>query len=189
MDMRDKQVYHNATLLEGFRKGNEQAFTAVYRLFYQSLCFFAMKIVEDGQEAEDIASDCFLKVWEKRDIFYELPVLKTYLYRAVRNSCINHQRKKARDQIKHAGFINGLDRDKTIIEHIILAELMRELHVSMDQLPPQRKRIFQLLFKEGKSVRVAAEELQLSVHTVNEHRTLGMRYLRKLMAAARLFCL
>ncbi|KAK6033546.1 hypothetical protein OSTOST_00140 [Ostertagia ostertagi] len=113
-------------------------------------------MVEDGQVAEDIASDCFLKVWEKRDIFYELAVLKTYLYRAVRNSCISHQRKKARDRIKHTGFINGQDRDKTIIEHIILAELMRELH-------------------EGKSVRVAAKELQLSIHTVNEHRTLGMR--------------
>ena len=189
MDMWDKQVYDNTKLLEGFRKGNEQAYTSVYQRFYPSLCFFALKIVEDKQVAEDIASDCFLKVWEKRNIFYEMPVLKTYLYRAVRNSCINHQRKIASERNKHAGFGSAQGEQSTVIDLIVQAELMRELDMGMNQLPPQRRRIFRLLFKEGKSVRVVAGELQLSIHTVNEHRKLGMRYLRKLMASARILCL
>lgn len=189
MGTKDRQVYNNTELLNGFRKGDEQAFGAVYRLFYPSLCYFAAKFTGDTATGEDIASDSFLKVWEKRSLFYELPVLKVYLYRAVRNSSISHQQKKNSERNKHDGFRNACEHEPTVIELIVQAELMRELEMGMNQLPPQRRRIFRLLFKEGKSVRVVAGELQLSIHTVNEHRKLGMRFLRKLMASARIFCL
>lgn len=177
--------YDNNALLEGFRKGNEQAFAAVYRQFYPSLCLFAANLTGDSAAAEDIASDSFLKVWEKRSIFYELPVLKVYLYRAVRNACINHQQKKNSERNKHAGYSSLQQDQPAVIELMVRSEMMRELEKAMNQLPPQRRRVFRLLFKEGKPVRVVAGELQLSINTVNEHRKLGIRYLRKLMTSVR----
>ena len=176
-------------LVSDFRMGKEQAFTEVFSIFYPALCLFARNMVLDADAAEDIVEESFLRVWDKRAIFYEIPVLKTYLYRAVRNNCISWQKKQASDQARQIAYSHSLEGQRTVLENIVEAEFVRELEAALESLPPQRRKIFKLLYKEGKSAREIAEELQISVHTVNDHRKYGLKYLRKLLLTARMIFL
>ena len=176
-------------LVGDFRMGKERAFAEVFCVFYPALCLFAQKMVLDADAAADIVEESFLKVWDKRAIFYEMPVLKTYLYRAVRNGCINWKQKQFSDLTRQFVYNQAQEGPQTILESIIQAEFVGELDAALESLPPQRRKIFNLLYKEGKTASEIAEELQISVHTVYDHRKYGLKYLRKLLLTARVFFL
>lgn len=176
-------------LVSDFRIGKEQDFAEVFSMFYSALCLFAQKMELDADAAEDIVEESFLKVWDKRDIFYEMPVLKTYPYRAVRNACISWKQKQFSDLTRQFAYNQAQDGQPTVLGSMIQAEFVRELDAALESLPPQRLKIFNLLYKEGKNAREIAEELQISVHTVHDHRKYGLKYLRKLLLTARVFFL
>lgn len=56
--------------------------------------FLAYSYVGDHEQARDIVSDCFAKLWEKRDSIISESVL-AYMYKTVKNACLDY-RKSAR---------------------------------------------------------------------------------------------
>ena len=78
-----------------FRIRDEAAFERIFREHYAPLCRYATGIVKDPDSAEEVVQDVFFRIWEKRDTLAITTSVKSYLYRAVHNSCINFvQRKK-----------------------------------------------------------------------------------------------
>ncbi len=76
-------------ILMSIRQGNEQVFEQLFRQYYASLCRYADSIVKDLDDAEEVVQTVFVTIWEKRlDIEINLS-LKSYLYRAVHNHCLN----------------------------------------------------------------------------------------------------
>ena len=70
----------DTVLFEQIRLGNKKAFEAIFRRFYVSMCSVAYRYTRDASAAEDIAQEAFLKLWEKRDSYRDIPDLKTFLY-------------------------------------------------------------------------------------------------------------
>src|SRR5687767_5022335 len=76
-------------IIEDFKKGSTRALNYIYNLFYNPLCYFAGQLVSK-EEAEDIVTDTFVKLWLKHEDFHSLQGIKAFLYIAVRNSCLDH---------------------------------------------------------------------------------------------------
>ena len=81
-------------------KANEIiVFEALFKIHYAKLCFYANTILGNIEISEEIVSDFFTEIWEKRmQIEFNLSI-KAYLYKSVYNRCLNH--------IKHAKVENA----------------------------------------------------------------------------------
>lgn len=128
--------------------------------------------------AEDVVSEVFMKVWERRESIESAAGLKSYLYRSVLNGCMRWKenggrRKKVEVETKVEAKV-----EESYLENMIRAEVMQEVYNAIELLPKECKKIFTKIFIEGKSVKEIAEELKLSVSTVKTQKTRAINFLR-----------
>lgn len=130
-------------------------------------------------EAEEMVQNAFLTIWEKRASLEVHTSLKSYLYRAVYNSSLNHV-KHLKVQQKHEAFY----RNTTTLEHEnAIEQLMEnELHAlaqkAIEELPSQCRMVFKLSRYENLSYNEIAEQMNLSVKTVENHIIRALKALR-----------
>lgn len=74
--------------------GMQHAYDDIFRRFYEPLCFFADKILNDADKSEDLVQDVLITIWEKRKDFNSLASLRSFLYVSVRNSCFKELEKR-----------------------------------------------------------------------------------------------
>lgn len=61
---------------------DDQAFNWFFMLHNKSLCYFASRLLQDELQAEEIVSDCFIKLWERQQNFETADNIKAFLYKA-----------------------------------------------------------------------------------------------------------
>ena len=72
------------------RFNDQQAYRELYMAFFPPLLQFANGFIKSRQSAEEIVSDVFITIWEKRNRLEHISNLKLYLYTATRNTAINY---------------------------------------------------------------------------------------------------
>ena len=153
------------------------AYKELFTSLYSPLLLFAKSIVKSKQAAEEIVSDVFIKIWERRRELEKIDNLKVYLYVSTRNTALNHL---SRD--KHS-VTNTLDEFHTELTSIyfdpeqllITAEMLALIRRSIDQLPPKCKLIFKLVKEDGLKYREVAEILNLSIKTVENQLAIAIQ--------------
>ena len=157
--------------------GDQTAYKELFTSLYSSLLHFAKSIVKSKEAAEEIVSDVFIKIWERRRELEKIENLKVYLYVATRNTALNYlsQHKKA--------IINPLDEFHTEFTSIyfdpeqlmITADMLALIRRSIDQLPPKCKIIFKLVKEDGLKYREVAEILNISIKTVENQLAIALQ--------------
>lgn len=77
--------------IEQINEKREEAYHELFKEFYRSLVLFAMRYIEEQEEAEDIIQELFVAVWEKKEKFLSYNSFCVFLYRSVRNTCLNRK--------------------------------------------------------------------------------------------------
>ena len=91
----DKELYLK------LKEGDERAFQTLFRKYYSAMCHFASQFLNDSELAEEIVQDMFVKIWEKRASLNIETSVKHYLFRSVRNQCLNQiQHEKIKKQLE-----------------------------------------------------------------------------------------
>ncbi len=158
---------------------HEVAFKTIFETYYTSLCCFAVQYLKDDNAAEEIVQEVFLKIWEKRKTIRIESSLKSYLFRSVRNSCLNliqHEKIKSQhiDDTKKR-FKQEINPDKFYLE----IDLAKKIEESIDSLPEKRREIFRLCKEDGLKYKEIAEKLNISVKTVEAQMGLALKTLRE----------
>ncbi|WP_163322731.1 RNA polymerase sigma-70 factor [Draconibacterium mangrovi] len=169
--------FEENNLFENIQQGDEKAFEKLFKLYYGYLCNFATKLINDDVAAEEIVQDLFVKFWERRADLKVETSLKNYLFRSVKNLCLNH--------IKHSN-IKLLYAQKMIAESeinsfnndYIEVDLAADIAKSIEELPEKRREIFRLSREEGLKYREIAEKLNISIKTVEAQISLAIKSLR-----------
>ena len=166
-------------LLESFKNNDLPAFRALYDIYYHQIYNYANRIVNDPEQAEDIISESFVIIWQKRMEFNSLKSVASYLYVVTRNSCFAHLKKLKKNNITRVGlaYQHG-QQDLLNAADSIQADLIQLSMIAAQQLPKEMKKVFELIYIEGFSATEAAEKLQLSVNTVNVQRANAVKRLR-----------
>lgn len=166
-------------LLELFNKGSEDAVKEIYLLFYKSLCYFLKEITGNSEDAEDIAVDSFLKLWEKNRRFESIHGIRSFLYITAKNLALNLLRQKKTHERNHRQilYLSGGGNELISIEETE-SEILRILYSEIDTLPPQCKTIFRLLSFEGYNTSQVAEKLGICEQTVRNQKTKAFNILR-----------
>src|SRR5438874_8198529 len=154
-----------------------QAYKQLFLLFYPSLVPFAVSIIKSKELAEEIVSDVFIKIWEKRHQLDKVENLSYYLFTAVKNKCLN--------QLYDVRNREGLDINDAVFEFkslyhdpeqkLISAETIGKIQKAIQDLPPRCRLIFKLVKEEGLKYKEVAELLQLSVKTVENQMSLAFK--------------
>lgn len=168
------------TLLCGrIRAGDKAAFEYVFKTYYKYLCAYANQMLSDSDLSEEVVQTLFFHLWEKRESFSVNTSLKSYLFRAVHNSCMNYIRHhKIREiyaeNIKHEVGNTGVQPS----HDMDLKALQHQIARAVDQLPPERKKVFMMIRFEERKYKEVADILGISVKTVENQMGKAMAFLR-----------
>jgi len=169
--------------IEGFKalkEGDETAFEMMFKRHYEGLCNYAYTFLRDRDEAEEVVQSTFISVWEKKQNINIETSLKSYLFRAVRNSCLNAI-KHAKIKKKHAEDVVGSAESShdAVSQGIISIELDQKIGEAMMALPEQCRLIFKLSrFEELKYAEIA-EQLNISIKTVENQIGKALKIMRE----------
>lgn len=174
MELLDKNI------VDALRQGDEQVFETIFRTYYERLCNYANTILNDMDEAEEMVQSAFLTVWEKHDTLEIHTSVKSYLYRAVHNSCLNRVkhykvRKTYGDSVKNQTELLHDDASQDLIG----SELDAIVANAIDSLPDQCRLVFKLSRFENLTYAEIAEQLGISVKTVENHMVKALKVLRE----------
>jgi RNA polymerase sigma-70 factor (family 1) len=163
-----------------FKRGEQKGFEFFFREYYSALSFFAYKILSDEDAAKDVVQDCYVKLWERKEVFDAPGSIKSYLYTTVKNACIDLLRRNKRIQ-KHQKelSLSSPNFEQSIFHKMIEAEVMRLIVIARAKLPIKAKRVFEMFYFEDKSYQEIAEELDISIHTVKNQKIRAVKLLRK----------
>jgi len=154
-------------------------YEALFRIYFPSLCYFAQKYIADLDSCKEIVHKVFVSIWEKREEFDFDKSAKSYLFTAVYNRCINH----IRDQKKFLsdGTIDAFEEYSAInmdTDHLEVAELESRIWKIINGLPEKCREIFVLNRFDGKKYAEIAEELNISIKTVETQMSKALKILR-----------
>lgn len=164
---------------------DEVAYKNLFGLFMLPLKRFAFSIVRSNVQAEEIASDVMIRLWRNRRSLAAVKNIRTYLFIATRNLCINYiKRDKSRlhlsiDEIDVDISIRALDPEQLLIT----GEMIKKIEQAVKSLPPRCKMVFRLVKEDGLSYKEVAEILNISTKTVDAQL---VNALRRITQAVRL---
>ena len=151
-------------------------FDAYFRKLYLPLGMYALKIVEDAQEAEDIVEDAFMKVWQRIEKGDNIENFRAYMYRSVRNESISFLRNKK----EFVEFENIPEIDDETID---TSERDAKIWKAIEELPEKCREIFLLSKRDGLSNEEIAIEMGISKKTVKNQMTKAFSRLREALSS------
>ena len=158
---------------------DDNAFEELFKAHFGALHSYASVMLYHDSYAEEIVQNVFVRIWEKRDLLDVQISVKAYLYKCVHNDCLNYiKHKKIKTKYQdHAAFIMN-DQSENTSDKLILTELQERLQVALNQLPEQCRTIFQMSRFEDLKYREIAEELGISIKTVENQMGKALKILR-----------
>ncbi|MEG0462628.1 MULTISPECIES: RNA polymerase sigma-70 factor [Bacteroides] len=163
-------------LLKLIQSGDEHAFKYLFDTYFASLCRFMNVYLNDRQESEELALDIFLYVWEHRQEMEVKISLKAYLFRAARNKCLNC----LRDRKTSLSLDEVNDHGQMIIDSssLEMEELTRLIEEAICSLPDRCQEVFRKSREENLSNQHIANEMQISVKTVEGQITKALKRIK-----------
>ena len=164
---------------ERVKNGDEHAFRNLFEMYYPSLCNYARQLLGDPDLAEEVVQGLFVKIWEKRTTLSIETSLRNYLFRSVKNLCnnlISHQKVRQLHADKFRETLQGAEEAADAF--LLDAEMAIRIENVVNSLPEKRREIFRLSREEGLTYLQIAEQLKISVKTVENQMGLALKSLR-----------
>jgi len=141
------------------------AFEKTFREYYKPLVFFAIKIVNDQDVAEEIVQEFFYQYWKNREQMNIKISLKSYFFQSVRNNALKYLRHESVKQ-KYASGIGGSSTPQSFSPEYAEKELQNIIDNVLENLPQRCSLIFRMNRFEGLTYKEIAANLSISVKTV-----------------------
>jgi RNA polymerase sigma-70 factor (ECF subfamily) len=159
---------------------NLQSFESLFRQYYQMLCSYAYRFVNDSDTAEEIVQDLFYKLWEKREELQINSSVKSYLFSAVHNRCLKYiEHRNVENKYRDYYLLRESEIDSEPQHGSEVHEMQEIIDSTLDSLPDRCSRIFRLNRFDGLKYQEIAQKLSISVKTVEANMGKALKMLRK----------
>ena len=157
-----------------------QAYELLFRKYYKNLCQWAYHYLHDLDSSEEVVQDLFYILWRNKETLEFHVSVKSYLYKAVSNNCKMLIRKKNRRSAIEADVAAESTRSVSQPAEILEVKEIREVvNKTLEELPEKPALIFRMSRYEGLKYREIAEELSISVKTVEANMGKALKIFRK----------
>lgn len=157
--------------------GDRDAFRELFELYYKPLCVYAIKFIDDFDDAEDIVQSLFASFWIRYSKREFSGSLRAYLFSSVRNNCIKFSNSVKTKPVGEIDFIQEADDVFRFIESA--DNEYSFLYKEIDKLPPQCRKVFDAVIVNNMKYKEAADMLGISVNTVKTQLSRALKQLRE----------
>jgi RNA polymerase sigma-70 factor, ECF subfamily len=166
-------------LQDGIKNEEQRLTEAVqgyFQLYFEGLYRYAFTILKNNDDAKDAVQSVFVKIWEKRAVIDEHQSVQSYLYTSVYNYCLNAKKK---EKVRKEYIQNNQLTLQTNTDQLVTRENIKTITEALESLPPQCRLIFfKSRFEKMKYTEIA-QELNLSVKTIEVQIGKALKILRQ----------
>lgn len=176
------KLYDDEYCLMKIKGGDEFFFNIIFEKYRDQLFTYLYKVLKSKEVAEEIVLDVFLKLWHGREVITEIQNLEAFLYSIAKNKAIDFFRAAKRSPLLQEAVWEAItetsatDNADVRLKQNNLEVLINE---AINQLSPQRKKVFELRQNEGLSYAEIAKTLHLSTNTVRNHLAASVEFIRE----------
>jgi len=172
----------DSEIISSLKNDDPSGVKYLYGHIYVGLCIYALRFTRDKANAEEMVQTAFLKIWENRKTIEIKESITAYLFRAVRNNCLNF--------LKHGQMVNrhneNLARHFAALEEnlmlsqetgysiVIAKELEAKISEAVENLPGQCREIFRMSRYEGLKHHEIAEIKGVTLNTVQKQISIAL---------------
>jgi RNA polymerase sigma-70 factor (ECF subfamily) len=169
--------------IEKIHVGDVVAFELLFRTYYPRLCRFVQRMVQSHPIAEEIVQELFLSIWEHRETWQPRSSIRKYLYRAVKNSSLNHlnHQKIVKDWEGEELYTTSMMSESNPEREVFNNELANAIQKAIDRLPERCRLTFTLHRQDGLTYAEIASVLNVSIKTVETQMGRALKTLRSLL--------
>ncbi len=172
-------VNEEKSLIADLKKGNLAGFDGLFRKYVPRLIAFADSYLHDTREAEGIAQEVFMKIWETRETVDETRSFGNYVFVIAKHLILNRIRKQKSERRYIEQELSFAETGANKTEHQVLFNELKEIiDQAINAMPPRRKEVFILSRQKGMSHGAIAKKLDISVKTVEAQIRLAIRDIR-----------
>ncbi|TWI83896.1 RNA polymerase sigma-70 factor (ECF subfamily) [Lacibacter cauensis] len=164
-------------------QNSQQAYRRLFIRLHKPLLRFAYGILKSNDDAEEVVSDVFINLWQKRQELTAIESPLLYIYTAVKNRALNVLAKQKRQEAADASqWLVPLNSVSFNPEQLMISqETILRIRKAVDELPARCRLIFLLIKEDGLRYREVAELLNISVKTVEAQMAIAMRRMAQCM--------
>lgn len=158
-------------------------FQSVYKTYYSRLCVFAYGFLQNENDAEEIVQNVIMKLWEQKDKINEIENMQAYLFRSVRNQCLNFIK---RDKLANVYKTEAWKELKELEEQTMSntqpednEQQIKQLKDAIETLPERCQEVLKMSKFEGLKNKEIADELQISLKAVEANISRAFTLIRK----------
>lgn len=180
-------------LVRQYINGKEQAFEVLIIRYKDRVFGYIYKMVKDGDLANDIFQDAFIKVIKtlKSGKYNEEGKFLPWVMRIAHNLVIDHFRKSSKMPI--AGRGNGNEEDEfdifnvlkledcTVEDEIVMEQIHSDVRSLVELLPEDQKQVVKMRHYMGMSFKDIADSTDVSINTALGRMRYALINLRKLI--------
>lgn len=173
-------TFDEPVLLAKMVQGDADAFGEIYAFYQRRIRTYAYRLTKVGTTADEMTQDVFVQLWEKRAHIEPSLPLEPYLRKITQNLIFNFFRQASRDRaLLEKVQLHLLAQHRVAPESLLEQELEQLYQAAIQKLPAQKKTIYTLSRTEELSYEEIAERLHLSRHTVRNHMTEAIQFIRR----------
>jgi RNA polymerase sigma-70 factor (ECF subfamily) len=172
----------DSILIKRIKESDREAFREIYDRYKYRVFSFAGRYLNDKSEIEEIIQEIFVKLWKTRLRIKEDLPLHNYLFTITRNTILHKKQKQINEQkyLDYARVYYSMQYFHTQ-EEVEFNELSKIIEDSIARLPKKRREIFLMNRNDGLTYKEIAQELDLSLKTVEAHIRLALQDLRRML--------
>jgi RNA polymerase sigma-70 factor, ECF subfamily len=174
----------NEELLKALKEGREDAYSYLFLKYYSNLYSYACRIMNEESDAEECIQAVFCHLWDIKEKLEIRDSIKSYLYRAVYNNCISLLRKKKiLAKYEETGLLDlyftRVIQNPQAEMRLIDSETRRVILRTIASLPDRCREVFVKCKIDGLSYSEVAEDMDISVKTVENQMAIAFKKLRE----------
>lgn len=173
-------VNNDSDAIKKIADGDVRAFQAFFKTRYSQVFGFALSLVKNRMDADDIAQTVFVRLWRMRYELDKIANVDHYLYRMTRNIVFSFLSSKHENQscVPIDGIFN-LSGDQTPEDLLEVQDTQLLIDLVVEGMPTQRRKVYTKSRVEGLSNEEIARQLGIEKKTVENHLNLAFREIRK----------
>ena len=156
-------------LIQGIRKDDRKCFDEIFHLYYDECFAYTMSLLDDPHATKDILQNVFFKIWLYRDRLDASRSLKGYLFTSIRREVISYLRLKCNSAKSEESVADVEARHSDPYSSVLARETDAMLRLAIENLPPQRRKAFELSLQENMTAKDIATQMNLSQRTVEHY--------------------